>query len=140
MAEEVRARLAWEAGLRFAAHSGSGHTVTVDAPGRPGHAGPGPIELLLIGLAGCTGMDVVAILEKMREPITGLEIEARGERSDQNPKRVTAVALTYRLRGRGVSREKVERAVQLSHSTYCAVLASLRPDCKVTSAIEIAEG
>ena len=139
MAEEARATLVWEAGLRFAAHSGSGHTVTMDSPGRPGHAGPSPIEQLLIALAGCTGMDVVAILEKMREPIAGLEIEVRGERRDQNPKHLTAVALTYRVRG-AVSREKVGRAVELSHTTYCAVLASLRPDCKVATTIEVVEG
>lgn len=139
MAERTTTKLVWQSGMRFEAHSASGHTLTVDSPGRPGHAGAGPMELLLIGVAGCTAMDVVAILEKMREKLAGLEVEIAAERAAANPKYYTAVTLTYRLRGKGLDRNKVERAVELSHSTYCSALASLRPDCAVTTAIEISE-
>ena len=72
MADRLNATLFWESALRFSALPGSGHRITVDSPSRPGHAGPSPMELLLIGVAGCTAMDVVAILEKMREPLAGL--------------------------------------------------------------------
>ncbi len=140
MAERTTATLAWQSGLRFEARSQSGHAVTIDAPGRPGHAGAGPMEHLLIGVAGCTAMDVVAILGKMHQQLTGLEVEIAGERAATNPKYYTAVTLTYRLRGRALDHDKVERAVSLSHSTYCSALASLRPDCSVTTAIEITEG
>ncbi len=140
MAERTTAKLVWHSGMRFEAHSASGHTLTLDSPGRPGHAGAGPMELLLIAVAGCTAMDLVAILSKMREKLTGLEVEIAGKRMATNPKYYTAILLTYRLRGQGLDRSKVERAVELSHSTYCSALTSLRPDCAVTTAIEISEG
>lgn len=139
MAEPLNAKLSWGSGLRFLARSDSGHQVAVDSTGRPGHAGPSPIELLLIAVAGCTAMDVVSILEKMREPLKGLEVEIRGSRAQNNPKYFTAMAITYHVRGPGLAREKVERAVQLSQTTYCSVIATLRPDCKVTSSIELSE-
>jgi putative redox protein len=139
LAEQTRAKLAWQSGLRFAAEPASGHAVTIDSVGRPGHTGPGAMELMLIGIAGCTAIDVVAILERMRQPLSGLDVEIVGERAEQHPKRFTAISITYRVRGQGLAREKVERAVELSHSTYCSALASLRADCKVTASIEIAE-
>ena len=139
MAERTTTKLVWQSGMRFEAHSAGGHTLTVDSPGRPDHAGAGPMELLLIGVAGCTAMDIVAILEKMREKLAGLDVEVAGERATANPKYYTAITLTYRLRGKGLDRAKVERAVALSHSTYCSALASLRPDCAVSTTIEISE-
>ncbi len=139
MAEHTGARLVWQSGLRFSATPDSGHAVVVDSPSRPGHAGPSPVELLMIGVGGCTAMDVVSILEKMRQPLSALEVEVSGERAERHPKYVTAVSITYRVRGHGVEREKVERAVELSHSTYCSALSTLRPDCRVTTTIEIEE-
>jgi len=97
------------------------------------------MELMLIGIAGCTAMDVVAILERMRQPLAALDVEITGERAEQHPKRFTAISITYRVRGQGLAREKVERAVELSHSTYCSAVVSLREDCKVTTNIEITE-
>jgi len=139
LAEQTRAKLAWQSGLRFTAEPGSGHAVTIDSVGRPGHAGAGPMEVVLMGIAGCTAMDVVAILERMRQPLSGLDVEIIGDRAENHPKRLTAISIAYRVRGRGLEREKVERAVELSHSTYCSALASLRADCKVTASIEIGE-
>ena len=98
------------------------------------------MELLLAAVAGCTAMDVAAILGKMREPLSGLEVEATGERAETNPKRFTSISITYRARGAGLSREKVERAVELSQSTYCSAIASLRPECAITSTVEVSEG
>jgi putative redox protein len=139
LAEQTRAKLAWQSALRFSAEPASGHGLTVDSVARPGHAGPGPMELMLIGIAGCTAMDVVSILEKLRQRFSGLDIEIVGDRAEQHPKRLTAITITYRVRGEGLERDKVERAVELSHSTYCSAVASLREDCKVTTSIEIIE-
>lgn len=97
------------------------------------------MELLVMGIAGCTAMDVVSILEKLRQPLSGLDVEIVGDRAKQHPKRLTAITITYRARGEGLARDKVERAVELSHSTYCSAIASLREDCKVTTSIEIVE-
>ncbi|MCJ7441562.1 MAG: OsmC family protein [Thermoanaerobaculaceae bacterium] len=139
MGEQTRAKLAWQSGLRFSAEPGSGHGLTIDSVARPGHAGPGPMELIVMGIAGCTAMDVVSILEKMRQPLSGLEVEIVGDRAEQHPKHLRGIAIVYRVRGQGLSREKVERAVELSHSTYCSAVASLRENCKVTTSVEITE-
>jgi putative redox protein len=139
LAEQTRAKLAWQSGLCFSAEAGSGHGLTVDSVARPGHAGPGPMELIVMGIAGCTAMDVVSILEKLRQPLSALNVEIVGDRAEQHPKRLTGISIVYRVRGRGLERDKVERAVELSHSTYCSAVASLREDCKVTTSIEIIE-
>lgn len=139
MVEQTRATLVWQSGLRFSAEPGSGHTLTIDSVGRPDHAGPSPMEMVAMGIAGCTAMDVVSILEKMRQPLSGLEVRAVGDRAPHHPKRLKAISITYRFRGLGLDREKVERAVELSQTTYCSVLASLRDDCPVTTSIEISE-
>jgi len=140
MAEPLKARLSWQSGLRFVAHPDSGHELVIDSTGRKGHAGPSPVELLLIAVAGCTGMDVVYVLERMRTPLTGLEIEISGARAPSDPKYFTSMTLTYHARGNGLDLEKVERAVRLSHETYCSALATVRPDCKITSVVEVSEG
>ena len=137
MAEQTTAALTWLGGAKFAARSGSGHTVLTESVATPGHEGASPIELFLLGVGGCTGIDVAAILEKMREPVTGIRVEVVGTRAETHPKFFTAIEITYRVAGNGVSREKVERAVHLSHSTYCSASASLRPDCVVTTKIVI---
>ena len=93
-----------------------------------------------MGVAGCTAMDVVSILEKMQQPLSGLEVEVVGDRALHHPKRLKSISITYRFRGLGLAREKVERAVELSQTTYCSVLASLRDDCPIATSIEIAEG
>jgi putative redox protein len=137
MSRTVHASLSWQSGTCFLARSQSGHAVTLDSVSHADHIGPSPMELLLIGVAGCTAMDVVAILRKMHEELTGLEVSIAGERAETNPKRYTAVKITYRLKGRTLAMDKAEHAVALSLSTYCGAIASLRPDCKVTSSIEI---
>lgn len=139
MGDALNATLTWKGSLRFEAAVGSGHSLLLDSPARPDHAGPSPMEAMLAALGGCTAMDVAAILERMREPPVALTVEVRGERAPTNPKRFTALAFSYHVTGHQLTREKVERAVELSHSTYCSALASLRPDCAVTSSIEISE-
>jgi putative redox protein len=139
MPEKTTATLQWITGLRFVAQGESGHGVLMDSKSRPAHLGASPMELMLISIAGCTAIDVVAILEKMREPLRSLTVGISGDRAESHPKRYTALEIVYRVSGTGLSREKVERAVGLSHSTYCSALASLRPDCPVTFRIEFAQ-
>lgn len=135
MAEQTVGTLTWTGGLSFVAHSASGHEVVTESVARPGHRGPSPIELFLLGIGGCTAIDVVAILEKMREPLRSMQVEVVASRSDTHPKYFTSLEIIYTLRGPGLSREKVERAVQLSNSTYCSAVATLRPDCAVTTRV-----
>jgi putative redox protein len=135
VAEQTTTALTWKGGTRFVARAESGHEVVTESVALPDHLGPSPIELFLIGIAGCTAIDVAAILERMREPVTGIEVAAAAARAETHPKYFTAIELVYTVRGTGVSREKVERAVSLSHSTYCSAAATLRPDCTVTSRI-----
>lgn len=98
--------------------------------------GPGPMDALLLAVAGCMAVDVQVILERSRVPMTGLEVEVEGERAEAHPKRYTRLTMLYHLEGPQEShRGKVERAVELSREKFCSVLHSLRPD--IDLAIEI---
>lgn len=113
-------------GMAFSARTGSGQVLTLDAPaeGMPAR-GPKPIELMLVGLGGCTAFDVIAILRKMRQDVSGYQVRVRGERSEQHPMVFTHIAVEHVVRGRGVSAEAVRRAVELSATRYCSVSAML---------------
>ena len=137
MAETTSGTLTWLGGARFEARSGSGHTMITEPVSRPGHAGASPIELFLLGVGGCTAIDVATILEKMHEPVTGLRVEVVGTRAETHPKYFTHIEIVYHVEGDGVDLAKVERAVHLSHSSYCSAAATLRPDCKVATRIVI---
>jgi len=139
MTDPTKARLSWQSGLRFTARADSGHELTIDSTGRKNHAGPSPMELMAIGVAGCTAMDVVYVLERMRTPPSGFDVEIVGERAQTDPKYFTSLAITYRVRGAGLEREKVERAVRLSHESLCAAIATVRPDCKISTVVEVPE-
>ena len=100
---------------------------------------PSPMELVLIGLCGCTGYDVASILRKKREPFTSLEVRASAERAPEPPTVYTSIKLTYVVGGK-VSRKSVEDAVRLSKEKYCSVSAMLEKTAKITSEIELHEG
>lgn len=112
----------WAGGLRFVHASGSGHAVVTDGPREAGGeaTAPTPMEMILHGLAGCTGIDVISILRKMKEPVTGLEIVVEGDRAEEYPKVFTRIAVHYKLSG-DLDPKKVERAVSLSEKKYCSV-------------------
>jgi putative redox protein len=98
--------------------------------------GPGPMDSLLLALAGCMAVDVQVILERSRVPMTGLEVEVEGERAETHPRRYTRVRLIYRVEGPQAEHQaKLERAVALSREKFCSVLHSLRPD--IETEIEI---
>ena len=118
-------------GLTFLGRGDSGSTwVPMDGPVDKGgaDAGPRPMELLLIGLGGCTGMDVYSILNKMRQPVADLSIEIDGERAADHPRPFTRLHLVYHVFGDGLDTGKVSEAVRLSEERYCGALASLKAE------------
>jgi putative redox protein len=114
-------------GMTFLGSTGSGHDVVLDAAPEVGgrECGPRPMEMLLVGLGGCTGMDVISMLRKMRQPVSNYEIRLIGERADEHPKVFTTITVEHVVRGRGVSPEAVRRAVELSATRYCSAAAML---------------
>ena len=120
----VQLRWAGE-GLVFRGGSDGGPEVTVDSGGSEGAS---PMELLLLSLAGCMGVDVVLILQKARVPLEALEVEVIGERADGEPRKFVAIELVYRLKGPQAEHEtRLQRAIDLSRDKYCSVLHSLDP-------------
>src|ERR1700684_656991 len=129
------ARATWIEKQRFEGVSDSGHTVVVDGDKAAGNS---PMELVLIGLCGCTGYDVVSILQKKREPFTSLEVRAEAERAAEPPSVYTAIKLIYRVGGK-VSHKAVEDAVRLSKEKYCSVSAMLAKTARISTEIEYAD-
>lgn len=131
----TEARATWIEEQRFEGIASSSHAMVIDGDKKTASS---PMELLLIGLCGCTGYDVVSILRKKREPFTGLEIRAEAERAPDSPMVYTDIRLTYRVRG-NVSHKAVEDAVRLSEEKYCSVAATLSKTARITYKIEYAE-
>lgn len=127
----------WKQGMLFEGHTESKHTITFDAAS--GYAeGPSPMEAVLAALCACTSVDVVSILEKKREPITGLIVSATAEQSPAPPRVFTHIHLVYRVSG-NVSQKAVEDAVSLSKNKYCSVSKMLEKAAEIDYSIEYAE-
>ena len=132
----TEAKAIWKDKQQFEGVASSGHSILVDGDKAAGNS---PMELVLIGLCGCTGYDVVSILQKKREPFTSLEIRAEAERAVEPPSVYTKIKLIYRIGGK-VSRKAVEDAVRLSKEKYCSVSAMLDKTAKITAEIEYVDG
>ncbi len=132
----VEAKTIWTDKDRFVGDASSGHALVIDT-GEVKTAST-PIELVLVGLCGCTASDVVGILRKKREPFTGLEVLAQAERAADHPKVFTQIKLVYRVRGK-VSHKAMEDAVRLSKDKYCSVSAMLEKTAKIEFEIEYVE-
>ncbi|MBV8632155.1 MAG: OsmC family protein [Silvibacterium sp.] len=127
----------WKQGMIFEGQSASGHTITFDATAE--HArGPSPMEAVLAALCGCTSVDVVSILQKKREPITGLTVSATAEQAAAPPRIFTQIHLVYRISGK-VSKKAAEDAVELSKTKYCSVSLMLEKAAKIDYSIEYAD-
>ena len=124
--------LIWSEGLRFGATAGK-NAIVVDGDGG---AGPSPMQVAAIGLAGCMAADVASILEKGRQPFTGLRVSFRGDRAATPPRRFTRITLQFHVSG-AVAPEAVERAIALSRETYCSVWHSMRQDIEFITAFDI---
>jgi len=137
----MKATIRWLDGVRFAGESGSGHTVTIDGPPDLGgrNAGVRPMELMLLGLGGCTAFDVMLILTRGRHAVTGCEVELDAERAPVDPKVFTRIRLHYTLRGRGLSEKVVERAIHLSADKYCSASVMLGKTAEIEHSFTIVE-
>jgi putative redox protein len=125
----------WTKEFQFAATANSGHTFLIDGDSKVASS---PMELVLAALCGCTGYDVVSILQKKREPFMAVEVIANAEKASQPPRVYTAIEMLYRVRGK-VSRKAVEDAVRLSKEKYCSVSAMLGKVAKISYRIELDE-
>ena len=137
----MKARVQWLDGRAFVGESGSGHAVVMDGAPESGgrNIGVRPMEMMLLGLGGCTAFDVVMILERMREKVTGLDVALEAERAGQDPKVFTRVKLVYRVKGRGLKPANVERAVKLSEEKYCSATAMFAKSAVIEHSFEIIE-
>lgn len=129
----------WSGGMAFAGRTGSGHEVVMDARVEVGgeDKGPRPTELLLAALGGCTGMDVVSILRKMRIEFDKLEMAIEAEEGTEHPRAFTSFQMVYRLWGKDVPEASYRRAVELSQSTYCSVSALYKKGASVGYRLEL---
>ena len=130
------ARLNYAGGEAFVAESQSGHAI-VTSFAQDTATAPTPMELLLISLGGCTGADVVSILEKKRQRVTAYEIEVRGERRAEHPRIYTNIEVVHKVRGHAVNEKAVADAIELSETKYCSVSAMLGAAAKITMRYEI---
>jgi putative redox protein len=138
----MKARVKWVEDHTFIGESGSGHKIVLGAAhGPPEGRTPGPsaMELVLIGLGGCSAYDVVEILEKGREAVEGVAVELEAERAEQAPKVFTRIHMHYVVKGRGLKPEKVERAIALSVEKYCSASAMMAKTAAITHDFEIVD-
>jgi putative redox protein len=132
----MEAKVTWAEDRRFVGRA-SGHGVVVDASAEK--LGPSPMELVLIGMAGCTAYDVVNILEKKRQAVTSLEVSAQAERAAEPPRVFTEIQVEYVVRGRGIQPKAVEDAIRLSKERYCSASIMLGKTAPITTRFRIEE-
>lgn len=131
----------WGSGMTFVAETGSNHLVTMDGAPEGGgrNLAPRPMEVLLAGAGGCTAYDVVVILKKNQQDVTGCEVRLEAERAAADPKVFTKIHYHFTVRGRSLKPNLVEQAVRLSHEKYCSATAMLAKTADITKAVEILE-
>jgi putative redox protein len=138
MKQEIN--LSWKKGMAFETEL-YGHKLTVDADKSNGGSdlGPRPKALMLVAHAGCTGMDIVSILEKMRVELADLNVKVEGDMTEEHPKHFTSLHIVYEFWGKNLPMEKLEKAVSLSDERYCGVSATLKKGIPVTHSIVVHE-
>jgi putative redox protein len=131
----------WHDGMSFIAETGSGHLVAMDGAPEAGgrNLAPRPMELLLAGTGGCTSFDIVMILKKGRQDVTGCEVKLSAERAAEDPKVFTRINMHFVVRGRGLKPDAVERAVKLSAEKYCSASIMLGKTAEMTHSWEVVE-
>ena len=137
----MKATIDWGGNVKFSALTETGHTIVMD--GAPKHGGNNegarPMELLLVGMGGCTGFDVVGILKKARAELDSLQIQLEAERADATPAVFTRIHVHFVLTGKGLKPELVERAINLSAEKYCSASIMLGQTADITHSFEIVE-
>ncbi len=137
----MKARIKWIEGALMIGESPSGHAVVMDGPEEHGgrNLGVRPMELLLLGMGGCTEFDVVHILRKSRQNVSACEVELTAERADTEPKVFTRIHAHFRVSGEGLTEKAVERAVKLSAEKYCSASIMLGATAEITHSFEVVE-
>ena len=123
----------------FVGYSPSGRAVTIDTD-HVRNSAPSPMELLMLALGSCTGVDVVSILKKKRQNVTEYRVEVRGQRREDHPRSYKRLEVHHILTGRNISEQSVAMAIELSEQKYCSVAATLRPTAEIVSSFEVIEG
>ena len=134
---DMEARVSWLEEKRFVGHASSGHAVVVDASEEK--RGSSPMELVLIGALGCTAYDVVNILGKKRQAVTGVEVKGQASRAEQPPRVFIEIEIEYVVRGQNVSTKAVEDAIRLSERKYCSATKMLGKTARITTSYRIEE-
>ena len=139
MAKIMTAVAKLEEGMRFDAHATSGYHVTLDSNELSGgqRGGFSPMEMLLVGLAGCTGMDVISILRKKRQDVTGYEVRVQGIRAEEHPKVFVEINIEHIVTGHNVQPAAIARAIELSKTRYCGAEAMLGKVARITNTYRI---
>jgi putative redox protein len=132
------AKVTWVEGMRFVGQAGSGHGLVVDGSAE-GKIGTSPMELILVGLAGCTGVDVLSILQKKRQAVDSLEVQVSADRAPNHPRVYTQIEIEYVVRGHNIKPKAVEQAIELSERKYCSASAMLAHSATITSRYRIEE-
>jgi putative redox protein len=129
------------AGMTFLAETGSNHVVPMDGAADAGgrNLAPRPMEMVLVGTGGCTAYDVVVILKKSGQNVTGCEVKLSSERAETDPKVFTKIHMHFVVRGKGLKRNLVEHAIRLSHEKYCSASIMLGKTAEITEDFEIIE-
>ena len=122
----ITAELKWVDGFQFVGRVGNGPAITLDNP--ESGSGPSPMQAVLMGIAGCSGMDVVSILKKKRSTFKDLKINITGDRKEDHPKAYTKIRMEFLVYGQGVKPRDVERAIELSITKYCSAVGSMNAD------------
>lgn len=137
----VRAKLTYTGGLQFVGQADSGHAIVLDSDPAVGGQNTGlrPMELLLIGLGGCSGMDVASILRKKKEKVAGIEINVEGKKAADHPQKYTDMHIEFIVKGKDLSEEAVKKAIQLSMDKYCSVKATLEGTAAIAFSYKIIE-
>ena len=141
MGEIMTATARLVTGMEFAAEAGSGHQLVLDAAEHAGGQDRGfrPMELLLVGLAGCTAMDVISILRKKRQHVTSYETRVTGERAEDHPTVYTNVTVEHIITGHGVNPAAVARAIELSETKYCGAGATISKTAQLKHTFRVIE-
>ena len=135
----MKTRITWLEDMTYVARSPSGHALVLDGPPELGghNLGPRPMEMVLMGMGGCTAVDVVHILRKARQDLRGCELQVEAERADSDPKVFTRIRVHFILTGKDLSAKHVERAIELSAEKYCSASIMLGKTAQITHTFEI---
>jgi putative redox protein len=127
MGEQIKTRVTWQEGMHFSGIANSGFNIQLDAKQEVGGTGKGfvPMELMALSLAGCTAMDVISILRKKRQDVTGFEVQVDAPRANEHPKVFTRATIDYLVTGHNVDEKAVLRAIELTAKSYCPAQAML---------------